>query len=109
MGLSDEDVGSVKGRGCTLLLYSGASNEQNGEARSSGFRPFWSAASVREITLMLQFPIDDPSHWRSRTDEARKAALKMTDPQAKKTMLVMAANCERLAKLVEERWRNDPD
>jgi hypothetical protein len=47
--------------------------------------------------------IDDPSHWRNRADEAPSAALKMADPQARETMLVMAANCEWLAKLIEGR------
>ena len=58
---------------------------------------------------MLQFPIDDPAHWRSRAEEARRAAMKMIDPQARKTMLVTAENCEWLAKLIEAGWRKDPE
>jgi hypothetical protein len=58
---------------------------------------------------MPQSPIDDPEHWRSRADEARNAALQMTDPQARQAMLVMAANYHRLAKRIEEGWRSDPE
>jgi hypothetical protein len=61
------------------------------------------------LMAMLQPPINDPAHWRSRADEARATALKMRDSQARKTMLVMAANCEWLAKRIEEGWRGRPE
>jgi hypothetical protein len=52
-------------------------------------------------------PINDPAHWRRRSDEARAAALQMTDPQSRRTMLMTAANFQWLAMRIEEGWRSD--
>ena len=41
--------------------------------------------------------------WRNRAEEVRAAAELMTDPEAKRIMLVIAASYSRLAKLAEER------
>ena len=43
--------------------------------------------------------INDPKHWRYRAEEARAMAESMTDPEAKQSMLNVAADYERLAKL----------
>jgi hypothetical protein len=42
-------------------------------------------------------------HWRDRAEEARTNAELMTDPEAKRILLVIAASYSRLAKLAEER------
>ena len=48
--------------------------------------------------------INDPKHWRYRAEEARGAmAESMTDPEAKQSMLNVAADYERLAKRAEDR------
>jgi hypothetical protein len=33
----------------------------------------------------------------------------MIDPPARKTMLIIAANCQWLAKRIEEGWRSNPE
>lgn len=48
-------------------------------------------------------PINDPSHWRQRADEARRIAEQLTDAAARQAMQEVAASYERLAKLAEER------
>ena len=47
--------------------------------------------------------INDPKHWRYRAKEARAMAESMTDPEAKQSMLNVAADYERLAKRAEDR------
>jgi hypothetical protein len=51
------------------------------------------------MTLLL----DDPQHWRSRAEEARTVAEQLADPDAKRTMLRIAADYERLAENAELR------
>jgi hypothetical protein len=36
--------------------------------------------------------LDDPEHWRSRAEEARAVAEQLSDPEAKRTMLRIAAD-----------------
>lgn len=52
---------------------------------------------------MLRSPIHDPAHWRSRAEEARAAAIQMTDQESKRTLLAIAAYYERLVKRMKER------
>jgi hypothetical protein len=47
--------------------------------------------------------LDDPEHWRSRAEEARVFAEKLSDPESKCTMLRIAADYERLAEAAERR------
>ena len=47
--------------------------------------------------------INDPKHWRYRAEEARAMAESMTDPEAKQSMLNVAAEYEKLAKRAEDR------
>ena len=47
--------------------------------------------------------INDPKHWRYRSEEARAMAESMTDPVAKQSMLNVAAEYEKLAKRAEDR------
>ena len=51
--------------------------------------------------------INDPKHWRYRAEEARAMAESMTDPEAKRLMLNVAADYERLAKRAEDRAGGD--
>ena len=44
-----------------------------------------------------------PEHWLSRAKEARDMAAKITDPQAKKAMVEIAATYEKVAKRAEAR------
>jgi hypothetical protein len=48
-------------------------------------------------------PIDDPTRWRQRADEARRMADQLADPVSKQTMLEIAAAYEQLAKIAEAR------
>ncbi len=45
--------------------------------------------------------IHDPEHWRDRAREARSQAGQMTDPEAKRQLLEIAAIYEKLATLAE--------
>ena len=49
----------------------------------------------------------DPKHWRERADEARRVADKLTDQDAKKTMLGIAASYDRLAERAQIRAGKD--
>ena len=44
-----------------------------------------------------------PQHWRERAEQARKAAEAMAAPDAKRAMLTVADNYERLAEWSEAR------
>jgi len=43
-------------------------------------------------------PLQDEDFWRKRADEARRAAESLTHPTAKRELLLIAENFERLAK-----------
>jgi hypothetical protein len=47
--------------------------------------------------------LDDPEHWRSRAEEGRSVAEQLSDPEAKRTMLRIAADYELLAEQAERR------
>jgi len=47
--------------------------------------------------------LDDPEHWRSRAEEARSVAEQPSNPEAKRTMLRIAAEYELLAEQAERR------
>jgi len=46
--------------------------------------------------------IHDAEHWRARAIEARALAECLTDPEAKRAMLGVAEDCEKLAVWAEE-------
>jgi hypothetical protein len=46
---------------------------------------------------------NDPQHWRDRADEARATAAQIVDPETRTTMLRIAEDYERLARLGEQR------
>ena len=48
-------------------------------------------------------PIDDPAHWRQKSDEARRMADQLADPEAKRTTLEIAASYEQWAKIAGAR------
>jgi hypothetical protein len=48
---------------------------------------------------------DDPKRWRQLAQEARAAADKLVDPDARKTMLEIAENYEQLASIAEKNYR----
>jgi len=52
--------------------------------------------------------IHDPAHWRQRAEEARTIAEQMSDPEAKRMMLEIAEDYEKLAKRAEERTAKRP-
>jgi hypothetical protein len=54
---------------------------------------------------MAKVPINDPKHWRKRAGEARLVADELTDPDAKRRMLRMADDYEKLARRAERRLK----
>jgi hypothetical protein len=53
--------------------------------------------------LRIGMPIDDTERWRIRAIEARNTAAEMTDPEAKRALLFIAAAYERLARGAQKR------
>jgi hypothetical protein len=53
--------------------------------------------------------LDDPSHWRACAKEARSVAGLMTDFDARKTLLSIAASYDALADHAEKRLANQTD
>jgi hypothetical protein len=53
--------------------------------------------------------LDDPNHWRGCAKEARSVAGLMTDPDARKTLLSIAASYDALAEHAEKRLASQPD
>jgi hypothetical protein len=51
---------------------------------------------------------DDPKHWRERAEEARAHAEQLTDHEARRMMLEIAGDYEKLAKRAEERLKSSP-
>jgi hypothetical protein len=51
---------------------------------------------------------DDPKHWRERAEEARAHAEQLTDREARRMMLEIAGDYEKLAKRAEERLKSSP-
>jgi len=47
--------------------------------------------------------LNDAAHWRDRAEEARVRAEQFSDPQARRMMLDIAAEYERLAERAERR------
>ena len=47
--------------------------------------------------------LNDPKHWRERAEEARSIADQVSDPEAKRTMLRIADDYERLAEHARRR------
>jgi hypothetical protein len=55
---------------------------------------------------MAKMPLDllnNVEHWRGRAEEARVHAEQMTDPEARRMMLEIAASYDKLARRAEER------
>jgi hypothetical protein len=50
--------------------------------------------------------LDNADHWRACAKEARAVAALMTDPDARKTLLGIAASYDALAKHAERRLAN---
>jgi hypothetical protein len=53
--------------------------------------------------------LDDPGHWRACAKEARSVAGLMTDADARKTLLSIAASYDTLAEPAEKRLANQTD
>jgi hypothetical protein len=51
--------------------------------------------------LMPPAYFDNPKHWRDRAEEARAVADQLTDLEAKRMMLVIAADYAKLAERAE--------
>jgi hypothetical protein len=57
-------------------------------------------ASVTRMALEL---LSNVKHWQHRAEEARVHGGQLTDPEAKRMMLEIAASYDQLAKRAEER------
>jgi hypothetical protein len=51
--------------------------------------------------------LKDPKHWQERADEARRVASQLTDLDARKTMLGIAASYELLSQRAQLRVGKD--
>jgi hypothetical protein len=47
--------------------------------------------------------LNDPAHWRRRAEETRSIAAQLDDPAAKKAMLEIAEQYERIAAIAQTR------
>jgi hypothetical protein len=47
--------------------------------------------------------LNDVKHWADRAEKARRHAEQLTDPEAKRMMLEVAASYDKLAKRAEQR------
>jgi hypothetical protein len=52
---------------------------------------------------MISHFINEPDHWRARSEEVRNLANQMNDPESKDAMLRIADDYERLANRAENR------
>lgn len=52
---------------------------------------------------MASIPINDPTHWRARAEEARTVADQIADPEAKRKMLRSVGEYEEMARRAERR------
>ena len=50
---------------------------------------------------MISHFINEPDHWRARSEEARNLANQMNDPESKDAMLRIADDYERLAPITD--------
>jgi hypothetical protein len=75
----------------------------------SGAKPSWgeSVLGLRARRSAEEFAIPHlfgtPEHWLSRAKEARDMAAKIADAEAKRAMLEIAMNYDKLAKRAEAR------
>jgi hypothetical protein len=61
-------------------------------------------------SLMAKVPLEllnNPKHWRDRAEEVRMRAAQVSDPEAKRMMLRIAADYDKLAGRAAERRAND--
>jgi len=84
----------------SLFLDSCAAHEGQGTCGTPGI-----AVRSRNVPASL---INDPEHWRDRAREKRELAERLTNEQAKQTVLRVANEYERLAEQAEERSRGSP-
>jgi len=57
----------------------------------------------------MPFFVNDPRHWHERAKEARALAETLTDSQARRQMLEVAAAYERMAERAEHHPIRSPD
>jgi hypothetical protein len=65
----------------------------------------WNPAGVAVLThpMAASSLQDDPKRWRQLAQDARVAADRLGDPDAKRTMLEIAEGYEQLASLAEKK------
>jgi hypothetical protein len=60
------------------------------------------------VRIAVPLLYNDPEHWRTRAQEVRELARKMTDSEGKGSMLGIAENYDRLAARAIERLSEGP-
>jgi predicted DNA-binding ribbon-helix-helix protein len=115
ISLEDEFWNSFKEiadeRGMTVTALVGAIDDDRKHANlSSAIRLFVLGAYRNQLAAWgrhwAMSKVSDPQHWRQRGEEARTLAGELTDAEAKRKMLKIAEDYERLAIQAVQRLRH---
>jgi hypothetical protein len=92
------------GRGVTTLTLCPANVSRGGGTWNDHDFDVFDGERCVAVPLLY----NDPEHWRTRAQEVRELACKMTDSEGKGSMLGIAENYDRLAARAIERLSEGP-